>query len=101
MSIRRISAITPSTTRTNSTGGGHVELLAQLRALVGMVILSGYPSEIYDDTLTDWRRVTCKAHADGARERTEVLWLNPACAAALDREGRTTHAQQSNLFAEV
>ena len=30
--------------------------------------------------------------ADGARPRTEVLWLNPACAAALEREraGRGT-----------
>lgn len=63
----------------------HVDLLAFLRGLAGMVVLSGYASALYDDTLADWRRVSIKALADGAREREEVLWLNPACAAALDR----------------
>jgi DNA adenine methylase len=29
----------------------------------------------------DWRRVERTALADGARKRTEVLWLNPAAAA--------------------
>ncbi len=65
---------------------GHAELIDALTGLAGMVVLSGYPSKLYDTALPDWRRVTTKAHADGARERTEVLWLNPACAAALDRE---------------
>jgi DNA adenine methylase len=67
---------------------GHIELLQHLQALQGMVVLSGYAHPIYDDTLSDWRRVEFEALADGARPRTEVLWLNPACAAALDREGR-------------
>ena len=39
---------------------------------------------LYDDALTDWRRVETNTFADGARERIEVLWLNPACCAALD-----------------
>jgi DNA adenine methylase len=51
-----------------------------------MVVLSGYPSPIYDEALPDWRRVEIAALADGARPRTEVLWINPACAAALARE---------------
>lgn len=34
--------------------------------------------------LRDWRRLTTIALADGARPRTEVLWLNPACVRALD-----------------
>jgi DNA adenine methylase len=63
----------------------HQELLAFLRSLEGFVVLSGYPSSLYDDLLPDWRRIETAAHADGARPRTEVLWLNPACAAALDR----------------
>lgn len=65
--------------------GGHVRLLDFLRGLAGMVVLSGYPAPLYDEALSDWRRVERLAFADGARERTEVLWLNPACAAALDR----------------
>lgn len=66
--------------------GGHTSLLEALRALTGMVILSGYPHELYDTTLSDWRRIETAALADGARPRTEVLWLNPACTEALDRE---------------
>jgi len=62
----------------------HVALLTGLKGLAGMVVLSGYPHPLYDEALPDWRRLTTAALADGARERTEVLWLNPACAAALD-----------------
>lgn len=66
--------------------GGHVELLGFLCGLKGMVALSGYPSELYDQELPGWDRYETKAHADGARPRIEVLWLNPACAAALKRQ---------------
>jgi DNA adenine methylase len=64
----------------------HVQLLALLRSLTGMVVLSGYPSELYDDTLAGWERVTRDAHADGGRPRVEVLWFNPAAMERL-REG--------------
>jgi DNA adenine methylase len=60
----------------------HQQLLEGLKQLVGMVVLSGYPSEAYDWALTGWRRVDRAAHTDGALERTEVLWLNPAAAKA-------------------
>jgi DNA adenine methylase len=70
---------------------GHAALLKTLRSLAGMVVLSGYRSELYDEALSDWRRVEREAMADGARPRTEVLWLNPACVAALD-------AQHPQLF---
>jgi DNA adenine methylase len=64
----------------------HARLLEVLRQLSGMVVLSGYAHALYDQQLADWRRVEIAALADGARPRTEVLWINPACAAALDRE---------------
>ena len=64
----------------------HARLLAYIPDLAGMVVLSGYPAPLYDQALEGWRRIERLAHADGARERTEVLWLNPACAVALDRE---------------
>ncbi len=51
-----------------------------------MVALSGYGSELYDNALAGWKRIEIAAMADGARPRTEVLWLNPSCADALDRE---------------
>jgi len=65
---------------------GHNRLMGVLRGLRGMVVLSGYAHALYDAALSDWRRVKFKAYADGAREREEVLWINPAAAAALDRE---------------
>lgn len=58
----------------------HIDLLAYLRTVKGMVVLSGYPSPIYDDALAGWSRIERYALADGARERTEVLWKNPAAA---------------------
>lgn len=64
----------------------HSALLLELRSLAGMVVLSGYPDPLYDEALPDWRRLEIGALADGARERTEVLWLNPACFRALDIE---------------
>lgn len=62
----------------------HADLLETISSIKGMVVLSGYPHSTYDEALPDWRRVEIGAHADGARPRTEVLWLNPACVAALD-----------------
>lgn len=64
----------------------HRRLISALRKLSGMVALSGYASALYDSRLKDWARVELPAYADGARPRTEVLWLNPAAAAALERE---------------
>jgi DNA adenine methylase len=65
------------------TDDDHAELLTFLRGLRGMVILSGYPHPRYDQALSDWRRVCCNALADGARARTEVLWINPSATRAI------------------
>lgn len=64
----------------------HLALLEALTRLNGFVVLSGYPSEIYDATLPGWRRISTDAMADRGEARTEVIWLNPACMAALDVE---------------
>lgn len=56
----------------------HIELLDAARALRGMVAISGYAHPVYDRRLSDWRRIERQHFADGARPRTEVLWLNPA-----------------------
>lgn len=58
------------------TDDQHRDLAAYLRTLKGCVIVSGYGCDLYDRELyPDWQRVDFKALADGARERTEVLWL--------------------------
>lgn len=54
----------------------HVDLLAALRSLQGHVVLSGYASDLYDEALGDWRRITVRALADGGAARTEVIWCN-------------------------
>jgi DNA adenine methylase len=66
--------------------GGHTRLLEELRRLEGCVVLSGYACPLYDDRLSDWHRVETAAHADGARPRTEVLWLNSTCWQRLEAE---------------
>ncbi len=69
--------------RHEMTDDAHADLLAFLRTVKGMVVLSGYACALYDEALPDWRRIERAAHADGARDRTEVLWINPAANARL------------------
>lgn len=64
----------------------HAELLATLRGVQGMVVLSGYPHPLYDGNLPGWERRQTRARISagrGAGIRTECVWINPACAAAL------------------
>jgi len=56
----------------------HRELAEVLHAVRGMVVLSAYPCGLYDELYADWRCVQRPALADGARPRTECLWLSPA-----------------------
>ena len=81
--------------RHEMTADDHAGLLDGLRALAGMVVLSGYPSLSYEAGLSGWRRVEREALADGARPRTEVLWINPAATAALEAAGRGHQASFS------
>jgi len=65
----------------------HEALAERLHAAAGFVVISGYPSELYDALYKDWSRVQIEtlSHNLGRAEsrRTEVLWMNPACADAL------------------
>lgn len=60
----------------------HVELLACLKSLRGMVVLSGYDSALYNDTLTGWEKHEIEVKDQGDNKRIECLWLNPAAAMA-------------------
>ena len=64
----------------------HGRLLAFVKGLEGMVLLSGYGAPIYDAALADWHRVERATFADGAQPRTEVLWLNPRAWAGLKQQ---------------
>lgn len=84
----------PLSTRGSAAGGRqkyrhemtedeHRELAPVLASLRGMVVLSGYACDLYDRELyAGWERHERDTTADGALPRTEVLWLNPAAAAA-------------------
>jgi len=54
----------------------HIELLDALKQHLGPVILSGYPSEMYDRELKRWGRIERKSYNQLAEQRTEVLWYN-------------------------
>lgn len=61
----------------------HIELADALLACRASVVLSGYPSPLYDDLYASWQRVECAAytgqgnHAEERNDRrTEVLWSN-------------------------
>ena len=56
-------------------------MLATLLGVQGKVLLSGYPSALYDEALSGWARHTFDLanHAAGGgskRRMTEVLWCN-------------------------
>ena len=55
----------------------HGSLAQRLHAIRGMAIISGYPCELYNRLYGDWECHTTGTYADGARARTECLWLSP------------------------
>ncbi|HDG1709977.1 TPA: DNA adenine methylase [Kluyvera ascorbata] len=76
----RVETAKNSAYRFEMTNEEHVELLNALKELHGAVIVCGYNSDLYNDTLTGWKRVTRTTAANGATgsvQRTECLWLNP------------------------
>jgi site-specific DNA-adenine methylase len=61
--------------RFDYTEQDHVELLALLKTLPCAVIISGYPSALYDEILSDWHRLEVQV-MNQAGVRTEKLWFN-------------------------
>ena len=55
----------------------HVELAVILHKIRGMAIISGYPSELYDQIYSDWRCVRKSHRAQNAKKTVECLWLSP------------------------
>jgi DNA adenine methylase len=62
------------------TDGDHRELANILHGVRGMVVVSSYPSPLYDELYAGWRTSVRAAHADGAKDRTECLWISPSTA---------------------
>lgn len=69
--------------------GDHVELLKALKAVSGMVVVSGYDHPLYNHELRSWKKVTTNARISSSRGtavRQECLWINPACENALEQQ---------------
>lgn len=76
--------------RHEMTDEQHAELLDALKGLEGMVVLSGYPNELYDGRLAGWARIERAALADGAQDRVEVLWISPNAETGMFAKGEAT-----------
>lgn len=63
--------------RCEMTDADHIVLADVLHQVQGMVIVSGYPSELYDQLYDGWRCVQKTHHAQNALKTTECLWLSP------------------------
>jgi len=57
------------------TEADHVRLIEILKRVPADVILSGYPSALYNDLLADWRTFQFQTMTRGG-VRTEQLWFN-------------------------
>jgi site-specific DNA-adenine methylase len=53
----------------------HIELLELLKSLPCNVMVSGYPSDLYDELLANWRSLELQV-MNQAGVRTEKLWFN-------------------------
>lgn len=65
--------------RMEMTDRDHENLLDCLRHCRGRVLISSYPSPIYEERLKDWVRVEKETHvqfSNSGQARTEILWKN-------------------------
>lgn len=60
------------------TDTDHEELLHALLQHKGVVLLSGYDSDMYNDILRGWTKETVSTQAERGVRRKECLWINPA-----------------------
>lgn len=54
----------------------HDELLKLILQSKAKIMISGYASEMYDDYLHDWSKVTFRSCAEHHGTRQEVVWMN-------------------------
>ena len=66
--------------------GDHRDLLAVLLQAQGMVIVCGYPHDLYREALAGWQFHTTKSRISagrGTKLKDECCWINPAAVAAM------------------
>ncbi|MEZ9441608.1 DNA adenine methylase [Vibrio sp. 10N.222.54.F12] len=70
------------------TDAEHEQLLACLINLKGMVVLSGYDSDLYNDLLPGWfkkEKLSRISAGKGTKLKVECLWVSPSCDEALSK----------------
>jgi DNA adenine methylase len=83
---------------------GHRELASVLRKATGRIILSGYPSPLYEELYGDWLHFDCDIanHASGASSKsrmTERLWCNwDPNATGPTKDGRAESMKEPKLW---
>ena len=73
--------------------GAHTRLLDALNEHRGMVLLSGYDSELYRASLPDWVQLRKHTTAERGIRRIESLWINPRTVALLKMTGNEVGTQ--------
>ncbi|WP_459062532.1 DNA adenine methylase [Stenotrophomonas sp. PSU-St15] len=89
-STRVMHAGTTGYYRHEMTEDDHLQLLEMIQSLQGMVVISGYRSELYDERLQSWRRLETRsriAAGRGCTLRTECIWLSPAASSSALQQG--------------
>lgn len=62
--------------RHEMTDEDHIRLLETIMDSKAKIMISGYQSELYDEYLKDWNRVTYNATAEHGLKRKEQIWYN-------------------------
>lgn len=62
--------------RCEMSDSDHEELLEALLKHKGYVVLSGYDTDLYNDTLKGWNRYETKSYTQTHTKKQEVIWLN-------------------------
>ena len=70
------------------TDADHEELLQVLLQHEGMVLLSGYDNDLYNDLLRGWGKESLGTTAERGVSRTECLWINPCADKPLSHQTR-------------
>jgi len=95
----------PKSTRTGNrylcelqTDNEHIGLADKLTAVKGMVVLSGYDCELYQELYADWTHVTKRTLSNSGKSSIESLWLSPNISSELSIVAKQDHNDYSNLF---
>lgn len=67
----------------------HAQLADAIHTLKGMVILSGYPSAMYDRFYGDWKTELRIGNAEAQKQKIECLWISPNAVAGHQQQELT------------